>query len=78
MISLWWSFVLTLIGVTGLVLVYARPNSLTGPTIGLAVQGLWLAYAVTTSQWWFLASAGAYGAANIYGLRQRQKATTNA
>lgn len=41
MISLWWSFTLTTIGVTGLVLVY-RSQSLIGPAIGLAVQALWL------------------------------------
>lgn len=76
MVSLWWSFALTVIGVTGLVLVYARKDSITGPAISLGVQTLWIAYAVTTSQWWFLVSAFTYGAANIYGIRQRRKAAT--
>ncbi|TDP29882.1 hypothetical protein [Nocardia ignorata] len=58
---------------TGLFLVYGRPNSLIGPVIGLSVQALWIAYAVATGQWWFLLSALTYGAANIYGLRQRRK-----
>ncbi|WP_280366166.1 hypothetical protein [Nocardia wallacei] len=70
MISLWWSFALTTIGVTGLVLVY-RSQSLVGPGIGLGVQLLWIAYAVTTQQWWFLLSAFTYSGANIYGIRQR-------
>ncbi|WP_280317272.1 hypothetical protein [Nocardia wallacei] len=71
MISLWWSFTLTTIGVTGLVLVY-RSQSLLGPSIGLAVQALWIAYAVATRQWWFLLSAFAYGGANVYGIIQRR------
>lgn len=78
MVSLWWSFALTTIGVTGLFLVYGRPNSPIGPMIGLGVQGLWVAYAIATGQWWFLLSAFTYGAANVYGLHQRRKATTNA
>lgn len=74
MISLWWSFSLTTIGVTGLVLVY-RSQSLVGPLIGLAVQFLWIAYAVATAQWWFLLSAVTYGGANVYGLMKRHKAS---
>jgi hypothetical protein len=73
-ISLWWSFSLTIIGVTGLVLVYRSP-SLVGPAIGLAVQLLWIAYAVATRQWWFLLSAFAYGGANIYGIAKRTEKT---
>lgn len=38
MISQWWSFALVTIGVTGLVLVYARPKSVVGPYVGIAVQ----------------------------------------
>ncbi len=72
MISLWWSFTLTLIGVTGLVLVY-RSQSIIGPLVSLTVQGLWIAYAITTSQWWFLVSAFAFSAANLYGINTRRK-----
>ncbi|MFE3052333.1 hypothetical protein [Nocardia sp. NPDC059239] len=72
MISLWWSFALTTIGVTGLILVY-RSQSLVGPCIGLAVQALWIAYAIATRQWWFLLSAFTYGGANIYGLIKRRQ-----
>jgi len=71
MVSLWWSFALTTIGVVGLVFVY-RSQSLVGPGIGLAVQALWIAYAVSTQQWWFLLSAFTYGAANIYGIAKRR------
>lgn len=69
-----WSYLLTGIGVVGLALVYARPRSLVGPGIGLAVQLLWVAYAIQTGQWGFLGSAAAYGAANVYGLRSRRRA----
>ncbi len=71
MISLWWSFALTAIGVTGLVLVY-RSQSLVGPIIGIAVQLVWIAYAVATRQWWFLLSAFAYAGANLYGIGKRR------
>lgn len=71
MISLWWSFWLTAVGVVGLVFVY-RSQSLVGPLIGLGVQGLWIAYAVATRQWWFLVSAFSYGGANIYGIHKRR------
>lgn len=71
MISLWWSFALTTIGVVGLALVYRRSTSIIGPGIGLGVQLLWVAYSVATGQWWFLLSAFTYGAVNIYGLRTR-------
>lgn len=77
MISLWWSFALTMIGVTGLVLVYAWPKSKVGPIIGISVQLLWFAYAVSTRQWWFLLSAFTYGAANIYGLTKRRNETAD-
>lgn len=71
MISLWWSFLLTTIGVVGLALVYRRPASIVGPAIGIGVQLLWIAYAVVSGQWWFLVSAFTYGSVNIDGLRTR-------
>lgn len=66
--SLWWSFALTVIGVGGLFLTMRK--NLFGPWIGLLVQGLWIAYAVATVQWWFLLSAFSYGAVNVYGIRR--------
>ncbi|MFR9773142.1 hypothetical protein [Nocardia sp. SC052] len=74
MVSLWWSFALTTIGVVGLALVYARPRSVLGPGIGLAVQGLWITYSVSTGQWWFLLSALTYGSVNMYGIHTRRTA----
>ncbi|MBF6138138.1 hypothetical protein IU501_34785 [Nocardia otitidiscaviarum] len=74
MISQWWSFTLVSIGVAGLILVYRYPRSLIGPAVGLAVQLLWIAYAIDTAQWSFLGSAFAYGLANIYGIRTRRQA----
>lgn len=59
MIPVWWSILLTAVGVTGLWL--AGRNSKWGWAVGLGAQGLWIAYAVATGQWGFLASAGAYG-----------------
>lgn len=70
-ISLWWSFTLMLIGVTGQVLVY-RSQSRVGPIVGIAAQGLWIAYGLVTAQWWFILSAFAYGGTNIYGLLKRR------
>lgn len=54
-----WSWILTAVGVFGLWL--AGRKSPWGWAVGLGAQGLWLAYAVTTSQYGFIASAGAYG-----------------
>lgn len=77
MISLWWSFALTALGVVGLFLVY-RSQSLIGPAVGIAVQALWIAYAVATGQWWFLVSALAYAGTNAYGIVQRRRKRVSA
>ncbi|GGG04070.1 hypothetical protein GCM10007304_17780 [Rhodococcoides trifolii] len=73
MISLWWSFTLIVIGVAGIALAY-RSQSKLGPTIGIAAQFLWVAYAVATQQWWFLVSAFLYGGTHAYGLVKRHRA----
>lgn len=54
-----WSYLLTVVGVTGLVM--AGRRQAVGWAIGLGAQGLWVAYAVATRQWGFIISAGAYG-----------------
>lgn len=54
-----WSWVLTVVGITGLYLAGSKRKL--GWAVGIAAQGLWVAYAVHTRQWGFLASAGAYG-----------------
>ena len=55
----WWSWLLTAVGIAGLWIAGMRMSL--GWAIGLAAQGLWIAYAVATRQWGFIASAFAYG-----------------
>jgi hypothetical protein len=55
-----WSWLLTVWGVTGLIL--AGRRRAVGWAIGLSGQALWFAYAVSTRQWGFIASCFAYGA----------------
>ncbi len=54
-----WSLALAAGGVLGLYL--AGRKNLWGWAIGLAMQGLWIAYAIVTTQYGFLLSAAAYG-----------------
>lgn len=70
----WWSWLLTVVGVSGLYL--AGRRNWWGWAIGLGAQVLWIAYAVSTSQWGFLGSAGAYGwvyARNLLAWRLEEK-----
>jgi hypothetical protein len=62
----WWSWALAGIGVAGLYLVTRKDWR--GYIVGLAVQVLWVLYAVLTLQWGFIASAIAYGTVNAIGL----------
>lgn len=55
----WWSWILTAGGVIGLYL--AGQKRAIGWAVGLAMQVLWVAYAIATDQLGFLVSAGAYG-----------------
>lgn len=63
MAAWWWSWLLTAVGVTGLYV--AGRKSRWGWAIGLGAQGLWIAYALVSTQYGFLASSLAYGA--VYG-----------
>lgn len=54
-----WSWILTAGGVFGLWL--AGRRNVWGWAVGLAMQMLWVAYAVATVQWGFIVSALAYG-----------------
>ena len=54
-----WSWLLTTIGIIGLYLAGSKKRK--GWAIGLASQGLWVIYALSTNQLGFLASAGVYG-----------------
>jgi hypothetical protein len=67
-IPVWWSVLLTVIGVGGLYLVTRK--LWTGFVVGIGVQLLWIAYAVVTKQWGFIGSALAYGYVNFLGLRR--------
>jgi hypothetical protein len=53
-----WSWILTAVGVFGLWLA-GRKNP-RGWAVGLGAQVLWVAYAISTRQYGFLVSAGAY------------------
>ena len=76
LIPFWaWSWLLTIVGVTGLLL--AGSMRKVGWALGFGAQGLWIAYALVTEQYGFVASALAYGA--TYGrnwLRWRREQST--
>ena len=63
-----WSYVLTVIGITGIYL--AGRRNLYGWVVGLSAQVLWIAYAVATEQWGFIVSAFAYG--SVYANNWRK------
>lgn len=54
-----WSYLLTVVGVSGLWL--AGRGRAIGWRVGLLAQALWATYAITTRQYGFLVSALAYG-----------------
>lgn len=78
MIPVWWSILLTAVGVLGLYL--AGRRNAAGWAVGLSAQVLWIAYALATEQWGFIASAAAYGAVyarNLHRWRHEpEEATT--
>lgn len=59
MAAWWWSWLLTAAGVSGLLLAGSRRK--VGWAVGLGAQALWIAYALVSEQYGFLASALAYG-----------------
>lgn len=59
----WWSWLLTITGIIGLWAAGSRRSW--GWALSIAVQALWIAYAVTTNQPGFVFSALVYGA--VYG-----------
>lgn len=71
MIPIWWSCVLTGLGIAGQYFVYRRSTGLTGPVIAIGAQSLWFAYGVATGQYPFILSALLYAGVNVYGLQQR-------
>lgn len=56
---MWWSWILTAVGVTGLYL--AGKNNKIGWAIGIFAQSLWITYALVTEQYGFIVAACAYG-----------------
>ena len=73
---MWWSWILTGVGVLGLYL--AGRKFWWAWLIGLGAQVLWIAYAIATHQYGFIVSAVAYGwvyAKNARGWRQDQMTT---
>lgn len=74
-----WSFILAAVGIAGLFI--AGKNNRWGWAIGLGAQLLWLAYALTTQQWGFIATALAYGwvyGLNFWRARARTQPATSA
>ena len=72
----WWSWLLTAVGVTGLY--FAGRKRALGWGIGFGAQVLWVAYALSTGQHGFLASAFAYGwvyAKNFRAWRSEREVT---
>lgn len=71
--SPYWSYVLTAVGVLGLLLAGSRKR--VGWALGLAAQPLWVVYAVATGQWGFIISAVVYGGVYLRNwLRWRREA----
>lgn len=64
--SWWWSWVLTLVGLTCFVL--AGRKVWWAWYVGLAGQSLWLAYSIGTEQWGFLLGVVAY--TSVYSVNQ--------
>lgn len=63
----YWSWLLTAVGVFGLWL--AGRRNVYGWAVGIAAQGLWIAYATATEQWGFYVSALAYGWVYVKNFR---------
>lgn len=63
MIPIWWSVLLTAVGVLGIWL--AGQRNCWGWALGVFAQLLWITYAIATQQWGFIGSALAYGF--VYG-----------
>jgi len=69
-IAWWWSWLLTVLGAFGLLVAGRRPW---GWLWGVGVQFAWVAYALASRQFGFLASAALY--ASVYVLNYRHQRT---
>lgn len=73
----WWSWILAAIGISGLYLAGSKRSA--GWAVGIAVQVLWIAYAVVSRQWGFIFSAIGYGWVGFRNWRRwREEAATAA
>lgn len=68
MTPLWWSVLLSAIGILGIYL--AGRNNHLGWLVGFGAQFLWLCFALTTQQYGFIFSAVAYG--TVYYLNWKK------
>ena len=64
---MYWSYILTAVGLLGIYL--AGKKNKIGWLVGLGAQGLWIAYAIATRQWGFIASSVAYGSIYLRNWR---------
>jgi hypothetical protein len=60
MTPLAWSFLLSALGIVGLLLAGSKRK--VGWLVGVAVQPLWIVFAITTQQYGFILNAGIYAA----------------
>lgn len=65
----WWSWLLTVVGVTGLYLAGSRSRRRAGWAVGMGAQFLWIAYAIATTQYGFIISSLCYGAVYLRNWR---------
>jgi hypothetical protein len=71
-----WSYLLTAVGIFGLWLAGRASTRAGGWAVGIGAQTLWIAYAVSTEQWGFIASALLYGSVYIRNFILSRKAGT--
>lgn len=71
MIPIWWSVILTAVGVAGFVL--AGRKIWWAWYVNIGCQVIWFAYAIATQQWGFIASAALYSWVFIGNARRWTK-----
>lgn len=72
MLPAYWSYVLSLVGAVGTLLLL-NGRIAAGAWIGLGNQFLWASYAVASQQTGFWFSVALYGPLNLYGLYKNYK-----
>ena len=64
----WWSWILMLVGVTGIFLTGRRIKW--GWLISVLAECLWILYAIATGQYGFIVAAIAYGVIDLINFRR--------